>query len=197
MELRKRFVIWWETPAPLYYNYFFALVGLLLLYGIDRVLYKDALPDVIATILGIFVGLTASGERANKIRRFEENEKYLRKQETIKKIYVAIIDELQNNRGRLTHLLDHGFTDSLPAYLQTTTWAVYENSLGDADTVYIKGLTRIYHKLALLNHVILQHHDSIPLGKGPHWQEYKIITSNALEEIDTWIKLMKNYQSEI
>ena len=151
---------------------------------------------MIATFLGIFVGLTASGQRQNTIRRYEENEKKLEKQETIKKIYIAIIDELRSNKGRLTYLLDNGFTDSLPAYLQTTTWEIYENSLGDADTVYIKGLTRIYHKLTLLNHVILQKNNLIPLGKGPHWGDYRIIASNALDEIDTWIKLMQNYQLE-
>ena len=181
---------------PLWFNYVLSLIVLLLLYVSDSVLFSNALPDLIATFLGIFIGLTASGQRANTIRRYEENEQNKLKREAIKKIFVAIVDELQSNRGRILYLLENGFTNSLPAYLQTTTWEVYENRLGDADTLYVKGLTRIYYKLTLLNHVIRQETHLIPLGKGPHREEYKLIASNALEEIDIWIALMQKYPSK-
>ena len=58
----------------------------------------------------------ASGQRANTIRRYEENELNEIKREAIKKIFVVIVDELQSNRGRILHLLENGFTNSLPAH---------------------------------------------------------------------------------
>jgi hypothetical protein len=42
-------------------------------------------------------------------------------------------------------ILDNGFTGALPWLLQTTTWDIYEDRLGEAATINVVDLTKIYH----------------------------------------------------
>jgi hypothetical protein len=119
--------------------FFEAIILLLLSFYEPRL---DTFLQFIAEISGVVFALIIGFE-------FERFYSDIRFQKEIKKIFLLIKEELTGNRARLMKILEDGFTGALPWLLQTTTWDIYEERLGEAATINVEDLTKIYHKLNL------------------------------------------------
>jgi len=123
---------------------------------------------------------------------FNDLIKNAEKHTSINKILLNVIEELKLNKNKLMSLYTSGQTTYITHLLQTEMWDAYKQKIGEVSYTNVEALSKIYHKLRMLNQSITNLITVVNYSRPP-FPRLREICSETTQEIDKWIKDIQSY----